>query len=55
MEMDKVTLIETIVVLAIVALALVFVLRRVIKTSQGKRDCGCGCGKDCKNKKIKSY
>ena len=44
--MDKVTLIETIVALAIVALALVFVLRRVIKTSRGK---------DCKNKKMKSY
>lgn len=43
------TLIQTIVVLGIVAVALVDVLRRVIKTARGK---GCGCGKDdCKCKK----
>ena len=53
--MEKVTLIETIVVLAIVALALIYVLRRVIKTSRGKGDCGCGCGKDCQHKKSKNF
>ena len=53
--MEKVTLIETIVVLAIVALALIYVLRRVIKTSRGKGDCGCGCGKDCQHKKPKKF
>ena len=53
--MEKVTLIETIVVLAIVALALIYVLRRVIKTSRGKGDCGCGCGKDCQHKKSKKF
>lgn len=49
--MDKTTIIQTIAVLAIVALALVYVLRRVIKTMRGKGDCGCGCGKDCQCKK----
>ena len=44
-------LIQTIVVLGIVAIALLYVLRRVIRTSRGKGDCGCGCGKDCKHKK----
>ncbi len=44
------TLIQTIVVLGIVAVALVYVLRRVIKTSRGNGDCGCGCGKNCKCK-----
>ena len=53
--MEKVTLIETIVVLANVALALIYVLRRVIKTSRGKGDCGCGCGKDCQHKKPKKF
>ena len=42
---------QTIVVLAIVAVALVYVLRRVIKTTRGKGDCGCGGGKNCKHKK----
>lgn len=51
--MEKITIIETIVALAIVAAALVFVLRRVIKTGRGKGDCGCGCGKDCKCDKAK--
>lgn len=51
--MDKIAIIQTIVVLAIVAVALIYVLRRVIKTSRGKGDCGCGCGKDCKNGKAK--
>jgi len=51
--MDKTAIIQTILVLAIVAVALVYVLRRVIKTSRGKGDCGCGCGKDCKNDKVK--
>ena len=42
------TIIQTIVVLGIVAVALVYVLRRVIKTMNGKNNCGCGCGKkDC--------
>ncbi|MBR5673051.1 MAG: FeoB-associated Cys-rich membrane protein [Muribaculaceae bacterium] len=43
------TIIQTIVVLGIVAVALVYVLRRVINTARGKGD--CGCGKDCKCKK----
>lgn len=45
------TIVQTLVVLGIVAVALVYVLRRVIKTARGKGDCGCGCGKDCKCKK----
>lgn len=45
------TIVQTLVVLGIVAVALVYVLRRVIKTAPGKGDCGCGCGKDCKCKK----
>ena len=53
--MEKTAIIQTIIVLAIVAAALVFVLRRVMKTGRGKGDCGCGCGKDCKNKKVKNY
>lgn len=54
--MEKITLIETIVALAIVALALIYVLRRVIKTTRGKGDCGCGSGKDCQHKKsVKKY
>jgi len=44
-------IIQKIVVLGIVAVALVYVLRRVIKTTRGHGDCGCGCGKDCKCKK----
>ena len=48
--MDTTTIIQTIVVLGIVAVALVYVLRRVIKITRGKGDCGCGCGKDCKCK-----
>ena len=42
-------IIQTIVVLAIVAAALLYVLRRVIKTTRGHGDCGCGCGKHCKH------
>ena len=53
--MDKITLIETIVVLAIVAVALVYVLRRVIKTTRGHGDCGCGRGKDCHSKDKKKW
>ena len=49
------TIIQTIVVLAIVAVALVYVLRRVIKTTRDHGDCGCGCGKDCKHKKPKEF
>lgn len=48
-------IIQTIVVLAIVAAALVYVLRRVIKTTRGSGDCGCGCGKHCKHKKTKEF
>ena len=46
------TIIQTIVALGIVAVALVYVLRRVFKTTRGQGDCGCGCGKDCKCKKL---
>ncbi len=49
------TIIQTIVVLGIVAVALVYVLRRIIKTTRGKGDCGCGCGKDCKCKNKKEW
>lgn len=47
--MDTSTIIQTIVVLAIVAVALIYVLRRIIKTTRGRGDCGCSCscGKDC--------
>lgn len=45
------TLIQTIVVLGIVAVALVYVLKRIINTTRGRGDCGCGCGKSCKCKK----
>ncbi len=50
-------IIQTIVVLGIIAVALVFVLRRVIKTLRGRDncDCGCGCGKNCKNKPTRNY
>lgn len=52
-------IIQTIVVLGIVAVALVYVLRRVNKTLRGHDkcdcDCGCGCGKNCKNKPTRSY
>lgn len=51
--MDKGTIIETIIVFAIVAVALVYVLRRVIKTTRGKGDCGCGRGKNCTHNKGK--
>ena len=48
------TIIQTIVVLGIVAVALVYVLRRVFKTTRGKGNCGCGCGNNCQhNKKEK--
>ena len=46
------SVIQTIIVLGIVAVALVYVLRRVISTTRGKGDCGCGGGKKCKNKKV---
>ncbi len=50
--MTTTTIIQTIAVLGIVAVALVYVLRRVVKTMRGKGgDCGCGCGKDCQCKK----
>ena len=53
--MDKSTIIQTIVVLGIVAIALVYVLRRVIKVTRNHGDCGCGCGKDCKHKFVKKF
>jgi len=49
--MTRSTLLETIVVLGIVAIALLYVLWRVVKTARGKGDCGCGCGKNCQCKK----
>ena len=49
--MGTTELVQTIVVLGIVAVALIYVLRRVIKTMRGKSDCGCGCGKSCTHKK----
>lgn len=53
--MTTLAIIQTIVVLGIVAVALLYVLLRVIKTTRGKGDCGCGCGKDCHCKKIKEF
>ena len=44
------TIIQTIVAIGIVAVALVYVLRRVFKTTRGQGD--CGCGKNCKCKKL---
>lgn len=41
------TIIQTIVALAIVAVALLYVLKRAIKTTRGKGDCGCGSGSNC--------
>ena len=51
------TIIQTIVALGIVAVALVYVLRRVIKTARGQGNCGCGCGKNChcKNKSEREF
>jgi hypothetical protein len=51
--MEKTTIIQTIIVLAIVAAALIYVLRRVIKTTRNKG--GCGCGKHCNHKKTKEF
>lgn len=48
-------IIQTIAVFAVVALALIYVLLRIIKTTRGKGDCGCGCGKDCKCNKSKEF
>lgn len=48
-------IIQTFVVLAIVAAALVYVLRRVIKMTRGKGDCGCGCGGNCQHKGGKCH
>ena len=54
--MSDSSIIQTIVVLGIVAVALVYVLRRVLKAVRGKdSDCGCGCGKNCKHKPGKEY
>ena len=49
--MEKETIIQTIIVLGIVAMALVYVLRHIVKTTRGKGDCGCGCGNQCQHKK----
>ena len=53
--MEKATIIQTIVVLGIVAVALVYVLRRVIKTTRSKGDCGCGCDGKCKSQSCKDF
>ena len=49
------SLIQIIVVLGIVAIALIYVLKRVIKTTRGKDDCGCGCGNHCQHKEKKQF
>ena len=48
--MTTYSIIQTIVVLGIIAVALVYVLRRVVKMTRGKGDCGCGnnCKSSCK-------
>ncbi len=40
---------QTIIVIAIVACAAFFVVRRVVTVlkSRNSPSCGCGCGKDC--------
>lgn len=48
------TIIQTIVALAIVAVALLYVLKRVIKTTHGKGDCGCGSNCQCREHHKKS-
>ena len=48
-------IIQTIIVFAIIAVALIYVLRRVIKTGSNQGDCGCGCGKNCNCKNIKKF
>jgi len=48
--MDTTTLIQTIIVLAIVAVCLILALRHFIKIGKGKGDCGCGKGSACRNK-----
>lgn len=53
--MSTSTIIQTLLVLAVVAVALVYVLRRVIKTMGGKGDCGCGHGKDCACRKTREF
>ena len=52
--MTTASIIQTIVALAIVAAALVYVLRRIIKTTRGNGDCGCGCGNNCKCRKERN-
>lgn len=51
--MDTSTIIQTIVVLGIIAVALIYVLRRVINTTRGHGNCGCGKDCHCKDKHIK--
>jgi hypothetical protein len=53
--MTKSTLLQTIVVFGIVAIALLYVLWRVVKTARGKGDCGCGKDCQCKKKNGKEF
>jgi|GEM_PF-1565588 len=49
--------IQTIIVLAIVAIALILCIRHFVNMGR-KKDCGCGCGENCRNKgnrHIKHY
>ena len=39
-------MIQTLIVILIVAAAVVFTVRKVARTAKGKEGCGCGC-KDC--------
>lgn len=49
------TIVQTIIVLAIVTVALVYVLRRIVQAHKGE-DCGCGCGSKCKHhRKSKEF
>lgn len=41
---------QTFIVLAVVALALCWCLWHIVRTLQGKRDCGCGQGKHCQHR-----
>ena len=41
---------QTFIVLSVIALALCWCLWHIVRTLQGKRDCGCGQGKHCKHR-----
>lgn len=43
-------MIQTIIVLFIVAVALCFCLWRIVRTFRGQGDCGCGQGRHCKHR-----